>query len=99
VIRDYYNEQYFDKDFVANLSVWQMEYMVAMWKAEIEKRTLPSTIKDLRKHLGKVTSALREIKFELFDKQDAKKAAKTEKRTQAALEKEFGTPGKRARRG
>ena len=99
VIRDYYNEQYFDKDFVANLSVWQMEYMVAMWKAEIEKRTLPSTIKDLRKHLGKVTSALREIKFEQFDKQDAKRAAKTEKRTQAAFEKEFGTPGKRARRG
>ena len=99
VIRDYYNEQYFDKDFVANLSVWQMEYMVAMWNAEIEKRTLPSTIKDLRKHLGKVTSALREIKFEQMEKQDAKRSAKTEKRTQAAFEKEFGTPGKRARRG
>merc|ERR1712194_438306 len=42
MIRDYYNEQYFEKDFVASLSVWQMEYMVAMWNAEIEKRVLPS---------------------------------------------------------
>jgi hypothetical protein len=98
MIRDYYNEQYFEKDFVASLSVWQMEYMAAMWNAEIEKRALPSTIKDLRKHLGKVTSALRDIKFEQMEKQDAKKTEQRGKRTAAAIEKAINTPGKRPRR-
>ena len=99
MIRDYYNERYFEKDFVDSLSVWQMQYMEAMWKAEIEKRELPTTIKDLKKNLTLVKSALQDIKFEQMQKQEDKKSEKTKKRQQAAIAEVMGTPkGKRSRR-
>jgi len=99
MIRDYYNERYFENEFVESLSVWQMQFMAAMWNAEIEKRVLPSTIKDLRKNLRKVKSALQDIKMEQMQKQEDKKSDKTKKRTQAAIANAIGTPqGKRARR-
>ena len=85
-------------EFVASLSVWQMQFMAAMWNAEIEKRVLPSTIKVLRKNLGKVKSALQDIKFEQMQKQEDKKSDKTKKRAQAAIDVAIGTPqGKRRR--
>ena len=74
MIRDYYNERYFENEFVESLSVWQMQFMAAMWNAEIEKRVLPSTIKDLRKNLRKVKSALQDIKMEQMQKQEDKKS-------------------------
>ena len=99
MIRDYYNERYFENELVESLSVWQMQFMAAMWNAEIEKRVLPSTIKDLRKNLRKVKSALQDIKMEQMQKQEDKKSDKTKKRTQAAIANAIGTPqGKRARR-
>ena len=99
MIRDYYNERYFEKDFVDSLSVWQMQYMEAMWKAEIEKRMLPATIKDIKKNLTLVKSALHEIKFEQMQKQEDKRSDKTKKRQQAAIAEVMGTPkGKRSRR-
>ena len=99
MIRDYYNERYFEKDFVDSLSVWQMQYMEAMWKAEIEKRMLPATIKDIKKNLTLVKSALHEIKFEQIRKQEDKKSKRTKKRAAAAIADAIGTPkGKRARR-
>ena len=93
MIRDYYNERYFEKEFTESLSVWQLKYMSEMFLAEIEKRALPAEIKDLKKHLGKVKSALRDIKFQQMEKQDAKKSDKTAKRAQAAVDA-IGTPGK-----
>ena len=93
MIRDYYNERYFEEEFTESLSVWQLKYMSDMFLAEIEKRALPAEIKDLKKHLGKVKSALRDIKFEQMEKQDAKKSDKTKKRAQAAVDA-IGTPGK-----
>jgi len=93
MIRDYYNERYFEKEFTESLSVWQLKYMSDMFLAEIEKRALPAEIKDLKKHLGKVKSALRDIKFQQMEKQDAKKSDKTAKRAQAAVDA-IGTPGK-----
>lgn len=99
MIRDYYNERYFENELVESLSVWQMQFMAAMWNAEIEKRVLPSTIKDLRKNLRKVKSALQDIKMEQMQKQEDKKSDKTKKRTQAAIANAIGTPqGKRVRR-
>jgi hypothetical protein len=99
MIRDYYNEHYFEKDFVESLSMWQMQYMEAMWKAEIEKRQLPATIKEHTKNLSKVKSALHTIKFEQMQKQEDKKSDKTKKRAQAAIADAMGTPkGKRPRR-
>jgi hypothetical protein len=93
MIRDYYNERYFEEEFTESLSVWQLKYMSDMFLAEIEKRALPAEIKDLKKHLGKVKSALRDIKFQQMEKQDAKKSDKTAKRAQAAVDA-IGTPGK-----
>ena len=99
VIRDYYDERYFEKDFVENLSVWQLKYMSDMFLAEIEKRELPRTIKDLKKNLTKVKSALQDIKFEQIRKQEDKKSKRTKKRAAAAIADAIGTPkGKRARR-
>ena len=99
MIRDYYNERYFEKDFVENLSVWQLKYMSAMFLAEIEKRELPATISDLKKNLRKVKSALEDIKFEQIRKQEDKKSKRTKKRAAAAIADAIGTPkGKRARR-
>ena len=99
MIRDYYNERYFEKDFVENLSVWQLKYMSAMFLAEIEKRELPATISDLKKNLRKVKSVLEDIKFEQIRKQEDKKSKRTKKRAAAAIADAIGTPkGKRARR-
>ena len=99
MIRDNYNERYFEKEFTGSLSVWQMQYMEAMWKAEIEKRMLPATIKDIKKNLTLVKSALHEIKFEQMQKQEDKRSDKTKKRQQAAIAEVMGTPkGKRSRR-
>ena len=97
MIRDYYNERYFENELVESLSVWQMQFMAAMWNAEIEKRVLPSTIKDLRKNLRKVKSALQDIKMEQMQKQEDKKSDKTKKRTQAAIANAIGTPQGNAR--
>ena len=38
MIRDYYNERYFEEEFTESLSVWQLKYMSDMFLAEIEKR-------------------------------------------------------------
>ena len=99
-IRDYYDERYFKKkEFVQSLSVWQLKYMSDMFLAEIEKRELPRTIKDLKKNLTKVKSALQDIKFEQIRKQEDKKSKRTKKRAAAAIADAIGTPkGKRARR-
>ena len=99
MIRDYYNERYFEKDFVENLSVWQLKYMSAMFLAEIEKRELPATISDLKKNLRKVKSALEMIKLERMRKAEDKKSDRVQKRAAAAIADAIGTPkGKRARR-
>ena len=60
---------------------------------------LPRTIKDLKKNLTKVKSALQDIKFEQIRKQEDKKSKRTKKRAAAAIADAIGTPkGKRARR-
>eukprot|EP00964_Phaeocystis_antarctica_P029357 scaffold16543_cov76-Phaeocystis_antarctica.AAC.1 len=98
MIRDHYNERYFENAFVVSLSVWQMQFMAAMWKAEVEKRELPSTIKDLKKKLRKVKSALQDIAMEKQQKQEDKKSEKANKRAQAAIAEAIGTPSTRQRR-
>jgi hypothetical protein len=78
--------------------VWQLNYMSAMFLAEVERKELPMTILSHKKNLRKVKSALEMIQLEAMRKAEDKKSSKTKKRKEAAIEAKIGTPGKRARR-